>query len=157
LWSVRARGSRRRSGTGAAPPPRSRSSCRACIGRSDGDRERTAGGVQETGRSPDGKAGEAEGVAGAAERRNDGGLERGGRAVGDGADRVGVREGGVGGHSGGGGEGNHGEGREEGAAAVGHVAVTGFLYGGRAERDEMGCGGRGMAGLKLLWESFLLD
>jgi hypothetical protein len=49
-----------------------------------------------TGRSPDGEACEAKRVAGAAERGEDGGLERGGRAVGDGTDRVGVREAGVG-------------------------------------------------------------
>jgi hypothetical protein len=118
------------------------------------------GGERQEGsrRSPDGKAGEAEGVAGAADRRDDGGLERGDRAVGDRADRVGVGEGGGrGGHSGGGGEGNHGESHEEEAAALGHVAVTGFLRGEREERDEMSSGGRGVPGLVYRAWCILLD
>jgi hypothetical protein len=102
-------------------------------------RENGRRGIQETGSSPDGEAGEAEGVASAAERGDDGGLEHGRRAVGDGADRVGVGEGRRGGHGGRGGEADHGDGREEEAAAVGHVAgaVRNILLGfvrGRVKR-----------------------
>lgn len=70
-----------------------------------------------TRRSPDGEACEAERVAGAAERGEDGGLERGGRAVGDGADRVRIGEGGVA-RGGGGREGE--DGGEDEVAALGH-------------------------------------
>jgi hypothetical protein len=85
----------------------------------------TACAVHGTVRSPDGEAGETEGIAGAAERGEDGGLES---AVGDGADRVGVGEGRGGSDGSGGGEGGHGE-RYEEEAAVGHVAGgTGNIY-----------------------------
>jgi hypothetical protein len=70
-----------------------------------------------TGCSPHSEACEAERVAGAAERGEDRGLERGGRAVGDGADRVRVREAGVG-RGGGGREGDDGEDEQ---AAWGHL------------------------------------
>jgi len=70
--------------------------------------------------SPDGEACEAERVAGAAERAEDGGLERGGRAVGDGADRVGVGEVGVV-RGGGAREGEGEDGGEGEQAALGHL------------------------------------
>lgn len=76
------------------------------------------GGIGGTQHGPDGEAREAEGVAGAAERGEDGGLERRGGALGDGPDRVGVSEGGRDGH---GGRGQDGE-RQEEDAAVGHFA-----------------------------------
>ena len=112
-------------------------------------RERTAGGpgragplpvgLNDRGASPDGVAREAERVAGAAERGEDGGLERGDRAVGDGADRVGLGEAGLGRGRGG----REGEDGEDEQAAVGHLA------GGMGKYFT----GSGRAGLRLATEA----
>ena len=96
-------------------------------------------GLNDRGASPDGVAREAEGVAGAAERGEDGGVERGGHAVGDGADRVGLGEAGLG----------RGRGGREGEDGEDEQAAGGHLAGGMGKYFT----GSGRAGLRLATEA----